>query len=390
MYHFFGVSVMKRKQIYSFLLACVMLLLPCSAWASEQSAAPVPAVIEDFMDRDVYPGSDDIPAFQNEAAVVLHNNIPDFYISEITTEPYVRLSPLDELGRTGTGMACLCAETLPTEERGQIGNVQPSGWQNARYDDLIEDHYLYNRCHVLGYQLCGDNATPENLFTGTRYLNVDSMLYFENQVAGYLTNNKSGHVIYRVTPVYNGEDLVPAGVQMEAFSVDDYGKSVCFNVFVYNIQPGVEIDYATGESKAQADYQPGAVLSAADIFRQSDEPELLELEMTGTAADAGSREMPAATDTNKATDTEKAADASMESTEETAAQETEAKAAEAAGETETQEEEKLYIRNTNTRKVHDPTCTSVSKIKAKNKEEFFGTREKALAGDYEPCQICNP
>ena len=372
-----------KSNCYLWLMAVVMLaLLPFSAFASEQNTEPVPAVVEE---SPIWEGSlenYDVQPFQNEAAVVLNDNIPDFFIREITTEPYVSLSPLDELGRTGTGMACLSSETLPTESRGQIGNIEPSGWQTTRYDDLIEDKYLYNRCHVLGYQLCGDNATPENLFTGTRYLNADSMLFFENKVADYLNTHEDGHVIYRVTPVYDGADLVATGVQMEAFSVDDYGKSVCFNVFVYNIQPGVEIDYSTGESSAISNYVTGSIRSASEIFHQSDEPELLELEMTGTNTDAGSREMPAVSENDGAEvqENESEAKAVKETDEESVVETTGAEAS----------EEPTYILNTNTGKFHYPDCSSVTDMKDKNKEEFFGTRDEAIDKGYKPCGRCNP
>ena len=194
-------------------------------------------------------GDTEIPAWAGRDVVVLEDNQPAFTEDELTTESYVRFSPLDRLGRTGAGTACLGLETMPTQPRGRIdASLRPSGWHTVRYDDLIEDGFLYNRCHVIGYLLCGDNATPENLFTGTQYLNHELMLPYEKEVASYIEET-GNHVLYRVTPRYDGRGLLPIGVEMEACSLEDRGRGVCFHVFVYNVQPGVVIDYATGESR---------------------------------------------------------------------------------------------------------------------------------------------
>ncbi len=192
-----------------------------------------------------------LPEYTGEDSAVINGGRPFFYAWELTATPFVRFSPLDELGRTGAGSACLGPETLPKAERGEIGDIRPSGWHTVRYDDLIEDHYLYNRCHVIGYLLCGDNATPENLFTGTRHLNAEAMLPFEIRTVRYIEET-GNHVLYRVTPIYRDRDLLARGVLMEAWSVEDGGAGVCFNVFVFNVQPGVRIDYRTGESEREA------------------------------------------------------------------------------------------------------------------------------------------
>jgi DNA-entry nuclease len=191
----------------------------------------------------------EIPAWAGEDVIVISGNQPAFTGDELTTEVFVRFSPLDRLGRTGAGTACLGLETMPTQPRAAIdASIRPSGWHSVRYDGLIEDGFLYNRCHVIGYLLCGDNATPENLFTGTRRLNHELMLPYEKEVASYIEET-GNHVLYRVTPRYDGRDLLAFGVEMEACSVEDRGRGVCFHVFVYNVQPGIEIDYATGESR---------------------------------------------------------------------------------------------------------------------------------------------
>lgn len=190
----------------------------------------------------------DIPEYSGEAYVVINNNIPDFDESDYTTEAFETYSELDSLGRCGVAYANICKEIMPTEERGEIGQVKPTGWHTVRYDDLIDGNYLYNRCHLIGYQLAGENANEQNLITGTRYLNVTGMLPFENEVADYVeeTNN---HILYRVTPIFEGSNLIASGVQMEAYSVEDNGEGVQFNVYCYNVQPGINIDYATGESQ---------------------------------------------------------------------------------------------------------------------------------------------
>ncbi len=189
---------------------------------------------------------DVIGNYTGDAYVVLNDNIPLFTEAEHTTTAYEWYSPLDWLGRCGTVMACIGTELMPTEERGSIGQVKPSGWHTIRYDH-IDGKYLYNRCHLIGYQLTGENANEQNLITGTRYLNVEGMLPFEDMVAAYVKYT-GRHVLYRVTPIYEGNNLVASGVTMEGYSVEDAGKGICFYVYVHNVQPGVGIDYATGES----------------------------------------------------------------------------------------------------------------------------------------------
>ena len=190
----------------------------------------------------------DIPEYSGEPFVMLNDNQPNFGLEDMTTEPFEYYSELDSLGRCGVAYANVCIEIMPTEERGSIGQVRPSGWQTVKYD-CVEGKYLYNRCHLIGYQLAGENANKQNLITGTRYMNVTGMLPFENMVDDYVEETEN-HVLYRVTPIFEGKNLVASGVQMEAFSVEDEGEGICFNVFVYNVQPGVVIDYATGESWA--------------------------------------------------------------------------------------------------------------------------------------------
>lgn len=189
-----------------------------------------------------------IPEFSGETYVSLNNNIPDFTDEEKSIETaFENYSELDELGRCGVAFANICPEIMPTEERKAIGQVKPTGWHLIKYD-FVEGKYLYNRCHLIAFQLAGENANERNLITGTRYFNAEGMLPFEEEVGDYVRATKN-HVLYRVTPIFEGDNLVASGVRMEAYSVEDDGRGVCFDVFVYNIQPGVEIDYSTGESR---------------------------------------------------------------------------------------------------------------------------------------------
>lgn len=191
----------------------------------------------------------EVPEYNGQSYVKINNNIPYFTEEDYTTEPFENYSEWDELGRSGVAFANVCKDIMPTEKRGEIGNIKDlSGWVQKRYDNLIKDKYLYNRCHLIGWQLAGENDNKQNLITGTRYLNTEGMLFFENQVAGYIDKNESNHVLYRVTPIYQGNNLLASGVQMEAWSVEDNGQGIHFNVYCYNVQPGIVIDYATGES----------------------------------------------------------------------------------------------------------------------------------------------
>ena len=189
----------------------------------------------------------DLPKYSDEAYATLDGNEPDFSDEDMTTESFEFYSELDSDGRCGVVYANLGLDLMPTEERQSIGQVKPSGWKTIKYDN-VDGKYLYNRSHLIGFQLSGENANEKNLITGTRYMNTEGMLPFENMVADYIKET-GNHVLYRVTPFFEGNNLVASGVQMEAKSVEDSGEGICFNVYVYNIQPGIEIDYATGESQ---------------------------------------------------------------------------------------------------------------------------------------------
>lgn len=277
----------------------------------------------------------DVPAYSGKAYISVNGNVPYFTAAELTTQSFETYSDLDSLGRCGVTYACIGKDLMPTKERGSIGMVKPTGWHTVRYDDLVDGKYLYNRCHLIGYQLTGENANTQNLITGTRYLNIEGMLPFENMVADYIqeTNN---HVLYRVTPIFEGNNLLANGVLMEGYSVEDKGAGVSYCVFAYNVQPGIEIDYATGESKLADSAQQEEQKTATVTPTPSPEPEKQE-PVTGSEASQAD-----------------------------------------------------YILNTNTKKFHYPTCSSVNDMKEKNKQEFFGTRDETIALGYSPCGRCKP
>ncbi|MBS5280184.1 MAG: DNA/RNA non-specific endonuclease [Butyricicoccus pullicaecorum] len=222
-----------KKRLIAVGLLLIMVLSGCAPVASD--TADVVAL-------------SDVPEFSGEPYVVINDNEPSFPAEDFTSEGFEEYSPLDDLGRCGVAYANVGLETMPTEERGSISNVKPTGWKSVQYD-FVDGKSLYNRCHLIGFQLTGENANRQNLITGTRYMNVDGMLPFENLVADYVKETEN-HVLYRVTPIFEGDNLVASGVQMEAQSVEDKGEGVCFNVYVYNNQPGVTIDYETGDSWA--------------------------------------------------------------------------------------------------------------------------------------------
>ncbi|MCD7980828.1 MAG: DNA/RNA non-specific endonuclease [Clostridiales bacterium] len=269
------------------------------------------------------------PEYTGDPYVEIHANIPYFSDDEKTTEVFEDYSDLDSLGRCGTAYANICPELMPTEERGDISSIYPSGWDNNPYD-FVDGQYVYNRCHLIGYQLAGENANEKNLITGTRYMNVEGMLPFENMVADYVKETDN-HVLYRVTPLFDGDNLVASGVLMEAWSVEDDGDGICFCVYCFNVQPGVEIDYATGENWADGTY-----------------------ETSGDSASSASSETEEGTKNSE------------------------------------NSESGTYILNTNTKKFHRPTCSSVDEMSDKNKEEYTGSRAELIEEGYSPCQRCNP
>ena len=270
----------------------------------------------------------DIPEYTDSPYVAVNGNVPYFTEDDLTDVSFESYSDLDSLGRCGVAYASVSTDTMPTEKRGSIGEVKPTGWINAKYD-FVDGKYLYNRCHLIGYQLTAENANEKNLITGTRYLNVQGMLPFENLTADYVKET-GNHVMYRVTPVFEGDNLVASGVLMEAESVEDEGDGVLFCVYVYNVQPGVTIDYATGKS---------------------------ELEKSGGAGGSQSGSTSGSGKTDAVT---------------------------------SGKESGTYILNTKTMKFHRTDCDSVKNIKSENRKEYTGERGKLINEGYEACKSCKP
>ena len=288
----------------------------------------------------------DVPAYSGEPYTAVNNNEPYFTSDNLTTEAFENYSELDALGRCGVAYANVCLETMPTEKRGSISEVKPTGWHSVKYDN-VDGKSLYNRCHLIGYQLTAENANQQNLITGTRYLNVDGMLPFENMVADYVKETDN-HVLYRVTPIFTGDNLVADGVLMEGYSVEDEGDGICFCVYAYNVQPGITIDYATGDSWLSSEKENSASSSGGNSA------------VSQSAADKSGTQQ-AAVQTESVKETSAPVSTGTE-----------------------------YILNTNTKKFHYPSCSSVKQMKASNKKEYTGSRDDLIAQGYDPCKKCNP
>lgn len=326
-----GTFLVKKVILIIINLILVVTLSGCSTAESE------PAGTNNTNDKTQLI-TENIPDYTDKIYVEVNGNKAEFSDEDKKrTDAFELYTDLDELGRCGVAYANICKELIPTEKRGSIGMIKPSGWQLAKYDS-VDGKYLYNRSHLIGFQLAGENANEKNLITGTRYLNVQGMLPFENMTADYVKETKN-HVLYRVTPVFKGDNLVADGVLMEAESVEDKGEGVEFCVFVYNVQPGVTIDYATGDSW---------------------------LDENGTGSQKAEKE----TKTVAETETQ-------------AEKQTQAPAVPA-------KQTSTYILNTNSKKFHKPGCSAVSQMKESNKAEFTGTRDEVIAKGYDPCKKCNP
>jgi len=282
---------------------------------------------------------EDLPAYAGEPAVELRGGEPSFTEAEKTFTGQA-FTPLDLLGRCGPALALVGPETLPEEERGPIGMIKPSGWHTVKYD-FVDGKYLYNRCHLIGYQLTGENANEENLITGTRYLNTQGMLPYENRVADYVRET-GNHVLYRATPIFEGTNLLCSGVELEAWSVEDGGVGLQFHVYAYNVQPGVVIDYATGESREETAETPPAgteSLPSALPFPVEESP---------VSEPVPPSEPPA----------------------ETAPPD--------------------YVLNTRSMRFHLPACSGVETMSEANRQDWYGDRDALIQQGYIPCGTCKP
>ena len=283
----------------------------------------------------------EIPAYSGTPYTEVNGNQPYFTEEELTTQSFETYSELDSLGRCGVAYANVGQDLMPTEPRGEIGAVKPTGWHLVKYDN-VDGKYLYNRCHLIAYMLAAENANPQNLITGTRYLNVQGMLPFETKVCDYVKNT-GNHVLYRVTPIFDGDNLLADGVLMEAYSVEDAGEGISFCVFAYNVQPGIGIDYATGDNWAEGSGTYQSTVASVAEETPAPQPE------TDTAVQI-TPELSAPQETQQTT----------------------------------------YVLNTNTMKFHYPTCSSVDDMKEKNKQIYTGSRDEGINMGYVPCKRCNP
>lgn len=376
---------MKKKNVFLCLL--LALCLVCNLSVLSASAASQKEKIT----------LNNLPAYSGEAYVELNDNVPSFSKKDMTSKAFEKYSELDDLGRCGAAYANVCRETMPTEERGNIGMIKPSGWQTVKYDN-VDGKYLYNRCHLIGYQLAAENANEKNLITGTRYLNIEGMLPFENLVADYVEETDN-HVLYRVTPIFKGDNLLASGVQIEAYSVEDKGKGVSFNVYCYNVQPGITIDYTNGDSKLSdgtiasitlnytkyafevgqsktlvAVTSPESAVKSVTWYSSNNKIATVSKNGKVTAVKAGTVTITAKTSnglkaTCKVTVKEK--------------YDTTVINGPANGNI-------TYVLNTNTKKFHLPSCSSVKDIKDKNKQEVTCSRDEVIDMGYVPCKRCNP
>ncbi len=302
-------------KILSVILCLSLLLISCTPTSSPSISVETSSVETSSAETSSQQAFslENIPPFDGETAFVpINDNVPFFTKEDLTTTSYEKYSPLDNLKRCGVAMACVGRDIMPTQDRESIGQVKPSGWQTVKYD-VVEGKYLYNRCHLIGFQLTGENANEKNLITGTRYLNIEGMLPFENMIADYV-KEENGHVLYRVTPIFEDDNLVASGVLLEGFSVEDNGEAICFNVYAYNAQPQITINYKNGSSQ----FTPNQTAS------------------------------------------------------------------------ETDNSVKEYVLNTNSKKIHKPTCSGVSGISDKNRKTVTSSRDELINSGYIPCKICNP
>ncbi len=284
-----------------------------------------------------------VPAYSGSASVEINQNKPYFSSRDkARTDAFENYSEIDSLSRCGVAYANICKELMPTEERGEIGSVKPSGWHTVKYNGYVEGNYLYNRCHLIGYQLAGENANEKNLITGTRYMNCDGQLPYENKVADYVKET-GNHVLYRVTPIFEGKNMVASGVLTEAYSVEDKGKGCSFCVYCYNVQPGITIDYKTGDSHLTKNY-------SGEYATSSYYSKTTNYSSNNSKNQNKIKESSASDSTKKNT----------------------------------------YILNTRSHKFHKPGCSGTNGMAKKNTKKVKMSRKEVVKKGYSPCGICNP
>ena len=334
-----------------------------------------------------------IPEYNGQPYVILNDNIPYFTDQQKKLVSFEYYASLDSQGRCGTTFALVNEKLMPEGERGSISGVKPTGWQTIRYDNIISDKYLYNRCHLIGWQLTGENANTKNLVTGTRYLNIEGMLPFENEVANYV--KAGGKVLYRSTPIFEGKELVCRGIQMEGYSVDDEGQSICFNVFCYNVQPGITINYKDGSSFADNGDIPQTAEQNGEIAKTSEAKPDGKYFVLNTNSKKFHK--PECASVGKMSESNKEY-SELSAKEIIALGYDPCKNCKPAGDIEVKETKSksssnsssTFIINTNTGKFHYPDCASVKRMSEKNKKTTHESAKSLKSKGYSPCGNCNP
>ena len=305
----------------------------------------------------------DIPAYTGALCIDINHGMPGFTAQDEARGTFTQFSDLDFEGRCGTAFARIGPDTVSNEKRGDISQVHPSGWVQRKYS-FVDDGMLYNRSHLIAHQLCGENANEKNLITGTRTFNAVGMLYYEELVGDYVRST-GNHVLYRVTPLFAANDLVARGVQMEAKSVEDNGETIQFNVFVYNVEPGVAIDYVTGESWESSETPQVTSKGSATITTAA----AARADKAAAGRSAGSGSGTGSSGSNAGDGHGTGSNSSNNQ-----------------GTSEQQD----YILNVKNKKFHKPDCSAASDISSANKQDFTGTRDQLIAKGYSPCGICKP
>lgn len=361
-------------------LCCALPLAACEGGSFGDSQATSPAAVQIA----------DIPEYSGALCIDVNNGEPGFTDDDFKRGAFMEFSDLDFEGRCGAAFARIGTDTLSNAPRGDISQVHPSGWEQHRYD-FVEQEMLYNRSHLIAHQLCGEDANEKNLITGTRTMNAVGMTYYENIVASYVKQT-GNHVLYRVTPIFAANDLVARGVQMEAESIEDGGKAIRFNVFVYNVEPGVEIDYVTGKSWESSDVPSVVTGGEATTTNTGAAPNATgeEANSASTKESGGNTRSESTNNTTpkgntESSQTNQANNAAGSSDTKNSSSDAGSKEASA-----TSSELKEYVLNTKSMKFHRPSCSSVNDIADSNKQEALATRNELISEGYSPCKQCNP
>ncbi len=334
--------------------------------------------------------SEYIEPYDTDPVIELNNNEPSFTSSEIVEKSYEKYGELDDLGRCTAAISCVGEDIMPTEERGNISEIKPTGWDQNKYPGIVDSDppYLYNRCHLIAFQLTGENANEKNLVTGTRYMNTEGMEPYETEVAHYIKES-GNHVMYRVTPKFSGDNLLCDGVQIEAYSVEDSGKGISFNIFCYNVQPGIIIDYKDGSNEIDKDY----VIPFEETPRAEDENEenFREIPSETNRESISETNRESISETNRESISEGNRESISEGNSESISEGNSKAFSEESSEEDVKKsepaEEYTYVGNKNSKVFHKAGCPSIDDMAEHNKEYFYGDISEPAA-KYRPCHRC--